>query len=111
MVKPKTGIDLVYIPSFAKSLHNAGQIFKNKIFLDSELKNSNEPTHLAGVFAAKEAVIKALSLPVGSWLQIKIQNKKNGKPQVKVKGISIINSDLSISHSGEYATAIFIVTK
>lgn len=108
-MKPKTGIDLVHIPTFLKSLHNGGQIFKNKVFLNSELKNSDDPTHLAGVFAAKEAVTKALSLPAGSWLQIKIQNKKNGKPQVKIKGTFINYSDLSISHSGDYAISIFIL--
>lgn len=110
-VKPKIGIDLVYIPTFTKSLRNGGEIFRNKLFLESEQKSTDDPTHLAGIFAAKEAVIKAQSLPVGSWLKIYIKSAKNGKPQAIIKGHTTSDSDLSISHNGDYATAIFIITK
>lgn len=106
----KTGIDLVYIPEFESSLRSGGENFTKKVFNSSELRNGSTQ-HLAGVFAAKEAIIKALSLPAGSWLKIYINNDEDGRPQVKLpkffKG-KINSYDLSISHSGDYAVAVFV---
>ncbi len=82
-MKIVTGVDLVYIPRFKKSLKNGGENFLRRVYLDTELKNC-EIQHLAGIFAAKEAVIKALSMKPGSWHDIQISHKKNGNPQVQL---------------------------
>ena len=57
----RVGADLVYMPRFRNVL---GKV-QDKLFSPSEMKNS-EVEHLAGLFAAKEAVIKALNLKAGS---------------------------------------------
>ncbi len=110
----KAGSDLVYMPGFRNAL---GRI-KDKVFSPSELKNSKgsntEQEHLAGIFAAKEAVIKALGLKPGCWLSIEIVNKKSGKPVIKLaESLSkskMTSCDLSISHDGEYAVAFFVAS-
>jgi len=105
----KTGIDLVYLPRFKRSLKRGGENFLRRVYHKSELTN-NDTTHLAGIFAAKEAVIKALSLPIDSWHDIFIIHKPDGHPQVEIinhKSL-IVNHSLSISHDGNYVIAQFI---
>lgn len=103
----KCGVDLVFIPDFQKRTKRGGEGFLGKIFLESELKDT-ESSHLAGIFAAKEAVVKALGLPSGSWHKIEIAYEKNGRPKVRVWGKKIKSCDLSISHAGDYAVAVFV---
>lgn len=108
MIKILTGIDIVDISDFKKSLKNGGKIFLDKIFTKSEQKNLN-PIHLAGVFAAKEAITKALSMPIGSWLKIEISHEKSGRPKVSFPLSGKYQSfDLSISHTEETAIASFV---
>ena len=103
----KCGVDLVFIPDFKKRAQRGKKGFLKKIFLEGELKNT-EVSHLAGVFAAKEAVLKASGLPVGRWHEIEIDYQESGKPKVRVSGKEIKNGDLSISHVGDYAVAVFV---
>ena len=65
--------------------------------------------YLAGRFAAKEAIIKAISQYENPhMLEIKIYNDTNGKPIVKYKNYKIM---LSISHEDNYAIAFAIIEK
>lgn len=109
-MKIKVGNDILSINRFKDSFKKSK--FIENVFLLSELKNP-DVEHLAGVFAAKEAIIKALNLKPGSWLNIEISAKKSGKPIVKFSsGIvkeKFLNYDLSISHDGKYAIATFVV--
>lgn len=73
---------------------------------------------LAGRFAAKEAVLKALGLGLSgvSWRDIEILPDEQGQPQVSIYGklldrsreLRIKKINLSISHSREYAMAVAI---
>lgn len=110
-MEPKVGIDIVYIPRFTKLIETRGEIFLKKIFLDTELTTGLDGSHLAGIFAAKEAVIKALSVDVGKWLDIRINKSKSGKPQVSLLDGKYKNNryDISISHDQDYAVAIFSI--
>jgi phosphopantetheine--protein transferase-like protein len=114
------GCDLVFLPSFRKVLERTPTI-KKHLFLPREEKNATWET-LAGIFAAKEAIVKAL----GKFLKLKrfnfrqieiIRDKKEG-PKIKIhlndkKMRKILDFDLSISHNGDYAlaVAIFLVQK
>ncbi len=79
-----------------------------RVYLSSELKDKRV-THLAGIFAAKEAVIKALGLPSDSWHSIQVSHNLNGAPKVAIhySRFTIHDSSLSISHDGNYAIAHF----
>ncbi len=105
-----TGCDLVRISKFARSLREHKLILDN-IFTPQE-KSRQEPAHLAGIFAAKEATLKALDLEPGSWLKMEITRKINKAPQInlletelktKIKQISV-----SISHDGDYAMSVVV---
>jgi holo-[acyl-carrier protein] synthase len=114
------GCDLVFLPRFKKVLERTPTI-KKRLFLPREEKNATLET-LAGIFAAKEAIVKAL----GKFLKLKrfnfqrleiIRDEKEG-PKIKIhlndkKTRKILDFDLSISHDGDYAlaVAIFLVQK
>lgn len=107
----KTGIDLIYLPKFIKSLKNGGENFLKRVFTSEELgRHPKGVQHLAGIFAAKEAVIKAISLPKDSWHEIEIKNLPSGAPEVKIVNsqLSILSCSLSISHDGDYIIAQFV---
>ncbi|HAO61584.1 MAG: holo-[acyl-carrier-protein] synthase [Firmicutes bacterium GWF2_51_9] len=62
---------------------------------------------LAGRFAAKEAIVKALDTPT-TITRIEIQSDENGKPFCRLEGYVV---HLSIAHEKEYAIAYAIVEK
>lgn len=101
-----TGIDLVYLPRYKKALQSGGESFLRAIYHQEEIV-SKESQHLAGIFALKEAVIKALSLKAGSWLDIKVAHRSDGLPQITLLyyGVKIINHSSSLSHDGDYIVA------
>lgn len=111
-MKINIGCDLVNITRFKSKILKNEKIMQT-IFLPSELCNT-QVSHLAGVFAAKEATMKALGLKPGDWLKIEVSNKKSGKPFTKFSteiNKKIIDYDLSISHDGNYvfATAVVLI--
>ena len=114
------GIDLVEIKKFGPLL--AMGDFLERCFCPSEIvrsKKSNKITYLAGRFAAKEAVVKALGtgLIEGiSFTDIEIIQLPSGAPEIilrnKASAIALelgINKWLiSISHTENYATAVAV---
>lgn len=113
MKKPKlyqirVGCDIVQISRFQKILARTPTVAE-RIFLPSERKNKSIEK-LAGIFAAKEAVIKALGLKAGNWQKMEIKKAKSDRPQIKFlkSQKNLANYDLSISHDGDYAFAMVI---
>lgn len=112
-----TGIDIIEIERISKAIEN--QKFIERIFTKDEIKyfntiNNNIYT-IAGSFAAKEAIVKALGTGLRGfkWVDVEITRNELGKPLVTLyrnakniaeeKGITKI--ELSISHCKEYAVA------
>lgn len=108
-IKIKIGSDILQLKKFRATFKKCPEKFERDIFFAGELRNS-EISHLAGLFAAKEAVIKALDLKPGSWQLIEIKNIKSGKPVLNLKRLvdrgDIKSHDLSISHHGDYVIAV-----
>jgi holo-[acyl-carrier protein] synthase len=103
----KVGCDLVHIEKFKQSIERTGELILEKIFCKQELLNSKKLESLAGIFAAKEATIKALQISTDNWLNIEILKQTNGKPTIKLNDLEeFITCDLSISHDGKYALAM-----
>lgn len=107
----KIGCDIVHIPRFKKIMARTPAM-RSRIFLSQEEKGASVEK-LAGIFAAKEAVIKALGLKAGDWPKIEIVKDKNGRPGIRLANSprNIISQDLSISHDKNYALAfaVFLV--
>ena len=100
------GIDLVHIPEFDRQVSLGGEALLERAFHPSE-RGRTEIEHLAGLWAAKEAVMKALGMKPGAWLDIVISYSENGRPLATVNGRSI---DISIAHHDEYAVAVAVVS-
>ena len=101
------GIDIVEI-SRIKKLMNENENFLLKVFNEDEIeriKKRKEPYERAGgIFAAKEAVAKALGTGIGkiSFHDIKIKYNEDS-PYAEVFDMKF---DLSISHERSYAVAV-----
>jgi phosphopantetheine--protein transferase-like protein len=102
------GIDLVYIKDFKQRLEKEGII--EKVFLKSELAIMSNLQKSAGIFAAKEAFMKAFGKKI-DWLDVWIELLPSGKPTIHCNYLNKNQkAELSISHDGDYATAIVIIT-
>ncbi|MCH8986741.1 4'-phosphopantetheinyl transferase superfamily protein [Patescibacteria group bacterium] len=105
----KLGTDIVYIPRFEKTLRENQQHFEQNVFCREEWAGSSIQ-RLAGIFAAKEAALKALDIKPGQWQEICVKYSKQGKPFFahflkEAKEQKKWKHELSISHDGEYAAA------
>ncbi len=116
------GTDIVEVERIKKSVERYGDKFLDKIFTEVELEYSlnkkSKFLHLAGRFAAKEAVVKALApcCEKGfNWKDIEIYNDSAGRPFVRLYGkfeeftAGKFDVLISISHSENYATAIALL--
>ena len=120
------GIDTVDINRFRKAVDQRGKNFLSKIFTDKELQYAGSKRasymHMAGKFAAKEAVKKAL--PEGAriglnWANIEILNSEDGKPYALLHGhardimeeFGLSQVLVSISHTDDLATSNAMVVK
>lgn len=103
----KIGCDIINIGKLEKSAHRGKEKFLNKIFTPRELTGEPSWETLAGIFAAKEAVVKALGIPAGKWQEIEILKEESGKPRLEIKGRlhAYKSHDISVSHDGDYAIA------
>lgn len=113
------GVDITEIKRIQKAI-NRNENFINKLFTDKEKeffkKRNFKPEFIAGRFAAKEAIAKALGTGFRkfNFKDIEIENDELGKPIVFlkpsaediVKKISkCYKFHLSISHGEDYAIA------
>ena len=112
-----TGVDITEVRRLRQAVEKWGEVFLNRIFTAQELKNAKKRgslyQHLAGRFAAKEAIFKALGDARLSWQDVEILNDLQGRPYCKILNNLGRNRDIqvSISHVKNYAVANAIVTK
>lgn len=112
-----TGVDITEVRRIKQAVEKWGDDFLFRVFTESEIKNARTKTsfyqHLAGRFAAKEAIFKAAGDKKLSWQDIQIHNDREGKPICSFlngRGEDI-NVYISISHVKTYAVANAIVAK
>lgn len=102
-------LDIKRFNSFGKSRNNQfllNNFSKKELDYCFSFKSFGE--HLAGTFAAKEAVFKALGKDDMIFSVIEIRREKNGKPNVYIKGKLQKSILVSISHSESITIAIAI---
>lgn len=117
------GNDIVEVARIKSILTRYPQRFLDRVFTPHEqqycLRRKEPALHLAGRFAAKEAIVKALGTGFSqglSWLDFEIQNDPKGKPVVAFSPfakelLGDLNLHISISHCHQYATAFAIWTQ
>jgi len=102
------GIDIVEVKRF--SSFEKENRFLSDNFTENEIDycfSYRDPSvHLAGTFAAKEAVYKALGRSDILQSVIEIRREKKGKPSVWIAGRCQKSIFISISHTKDIATAI-----
>lgn len=100
------GVDILEISRIRKLMEN--EKFLNRFFSDAEISyiesSAKADETCAGIFAAKEAIIKALNgnLAGLQYKDISIE-RKNDVPFAYVNGINFF---VSISHDGDYAISV-----
>lgn len=112
-----TGVDITEVKRLRQAVEKWGELFLNRIFTEKELKNAKTRgslyQHLAGRFAAKEAVFKALGNNGLSFKDIEVLNDREGKPYCSIlngkAGKAVVH--ISISHVKSYAVANAIITQ
>lgn len=114
-----TGVDTVSLSRFESKLTETPRL-KDRLFLDIETVNDGAEAGiqtLAGRFAAKEAVIKALGGEPGiEWHGIEVGKESSGKPVIWLHGetaklalrAGVRKLHVSISHDGDAAIAFVI---
>ena len=120
-MKIRTGVDIIEIERVKNSIEDTNGKFCERVFTEKEIeycesKKSQKYQHYAARFAAKEAVLKAISQLLESkfdieWKEIEVINDENGRPYANLlkEGININDIDISISHCKTYAIASVIV--
>ena len=108
------GTDIVSIERIKNSYYKFGDKFLDRFLNKEEKEALKKIESIAGYWAAKEAIAKALKCGIGKELEFKdIQIKKdnNNAPyfSIKNKKFTIIDSSLSISHDSGFAIAVAVV--
>lgn len=115
------GIDIVETARIKKMVEHHGQHFLDRVFTPAEqayctANPKRKYEHLAGRFAAKEAVLKVLGTGWRggiAWTDVEVVKESSGQPKVSLTGesariaeqIGIYRWHLSISHIETHATA------
>jgi len=121
MVKLATGVDLVDIERFKGVIERHGDRFLQRVFTPQELDEVGANiTSLAGRFAAKEAVAKALGTGIGavSWREVEILRGPQRQPLLRLHGeaarlageLCLQHWALSLSHTHTHAVASVVAT-
>lgn len=113
------GIDITQISRFEKVDSSA---FRHKVFLLEEreyLKKQNSLESVAGMYCAKEAVLKALGSGIGNGVgfsQIKITHNQFGQPEVELfdNAKALLETlgqkiFVSITHDAGVAVAVAVI--
>lgn len=115
----RTGIDIVEIGRLEEINPAIRARFIERVFtpLEQQLARGSYPS-LAGRFAAKEAVSKALGTGIGkvSWRDIEIARGPAGEPVLQLHGrarevaerLGLLEWSVSISHGRSHAVAVAV---
>ncbi|MBD3258499.1 holo-[acyl-carrier-protein] synthase [candidate division GN15 bacterium] len=122
MAVESIGVDVVEVARMEADIERYGDRFLQRILSDAEqsvlAERVDKAVFLAGRFAGKEAVIKALGRFLSDrppYAEIEITNDPSGQPVVVLSdvvrdmlgGASIL---ISISHEKSYAVAMVVIS-
>ena len=120
------GLDLVKIARIRAIMERWHDRFLLRLYTEAEqrdcLARASPYASLAGRFAAKEAILKALGTGWSAgvrWVDIQVLNDRTGRPIVTVGGqvgvlireAGVTRIHISLSHDSEYAVAQAVLTQ
>ncbi|NJO39426.1 MAG: holo-ACP synthase [Cyanobacteria bacterium RU_5_0] len=122
------GTDIVYVPRIKAAVDRFGERFLQRVFTPTERRDCCQSdsskrklriSQLAGRWAAKEAIAKALGTGWSgiSYTDIEIQRQANGAPKVCLYRAAATYAAMwgegqwriSLSHDGDYAIAVAVL--
>jgi holo-[acyl-carrier protein] synthase len=117
----RTGVDLIEISRIEEVIARHGRHYLERIYTPAELEHCGRRVEsLAGRFAAKEAVAKALGCGIGdvTWQEIEILGDEQNAPILKLYGtaerkareLGVSDWSISISHSQSHSVAFVVMT-
>lgn len=117
------GVDVVDIERFGAAIERTPRMLE-RLFTDAERVTAHglqrSVASLAARFAAKEAVAKALGVPMGmEWHDCEVRQDDSGQPSLQIVGSvaaaakqrGITHWHLSLSHDGPVAVAQVIAER
>ena len=115
----RSGIDIIEISRLEQINPAIRERFISRVFTPDEIKQAVDRSEaLTGLFAAKEAVSKALGTGIGyvKWQDIEILHLPSGQPEVKLHGNGKRVADhlglgiwsVSISHDRDKVVAMAV---
>ena len=118
-VNVAVGIDIIEVDRVSKVYQRHGERFLKRVFTDAEVRQCRgKPTRLAGRFAAKEAISKALGTGLRgvAWREMEIVQLRSGRPTVTLHGnakrraelLGISAFDVSIADLKAFSIAVAI---
>lgn len=122
----RNGIDIISIQRIEDSVTRLGEAFLRRIYTEPEKKycldrNAKSMESLAGRFAAKEAIAKALGTGIGiegvAFTEMEVLPDRNGMPVVNLTGharsvyeaLGGESISVSISHDNGCAVAMCVI--
>jgi len=117
------GIDIASIERIARSIERYGERFAERILTPRERaelagRRAGRPAAVAGRFAAKEALSKALGGPRDVWWQsVEIRRGALGAPEMHLSGPARVHADrlgvtrclVTITHDAGVAAAVVVL--
>ncbi len=115
------GVDMIEIERVRRVLERYGARFRDRVFTPREQAHCGDrPRSLAGRYAGKEAVAKALGTGIGDvgWQEIEILSDGRGKPTLVLHGAALALArrqgwqgwDISLSHTETHAIGFVVAT-
>ena len=115
----RTGVDLIEIDRIAEVVSRHGLHYLERVYTPDELSLCGKREEsLAGRFAAKEAIAKALGCGIGevAWKEIEILEDERKSPTIRLHGeaarkageLGLRTWSLSITHGQTQAIAFVI---
>lgn len=118
------GLDLCEVPRVAHAIERHGPRFVEKLFRPGEVRRPAESPayaeHVAGLFAAKEAAMKALGTGMQGvfFRELAIVRASGGPPRLALFGravaagarLGVAGAHVTITHTRELAVAVVVLT-
>jgi holo-[acyl-carrier protein] synthase len=120
------GTEIVECLRVGRMIEQHGELFLNRVYTAREVRfcqaRKRAMEHFAALWAAKEAVLKALGTPWRrgiDWTDLEIRLEPGAAPQVLLCGatkdvaqdLRVSNIFLSLAHTRAYATAYAIAVR